>query len=109
MPGVLWRQEEDTKLMDAYGGKLKLTEMWVARHGGTEQGEMCCVFGRVGEGEICDVFLQVVIMCGLDQKKSQEQWEGAKDENIPSSSIVNGCLAQFPQEKHGKTQPVVPQ
>lgn len=26
---VLWRQEEDTKLMDAYGGKLKLTEMWV--------------------------------------------------------------------------------
>ena len=69
MPGVLWRQEEDTKLMDAYGGKLKLTEMWVARHGGTEQGEMCCVFGRVGEGEICDVFLQVVIMCGLDQKK----------------------------------------
>ena len=45
----------------------------------------------------------------VDQKKSQEQWEGAKDENIPSSSIVNGCLAQFPQEKHGKTQPVVPQ
>lgn len=54
--------------MDAYGGKLKLTEMWVARHGGTEQGEMCCVFGRVGEGEICDVFLQVVIMCGSKKK-----------------------------------------
>ena len=32
LPGVLWRQEEDTKLMDAYGGELKLTQMWVARH-----------------------------------------------------------------------------
>lgn len=50
---VLWRQEEDTKLMDAYGGKLKLTKMWVVHDKLIVAAVRCC-----DDGDEQDILLQ---------------------------------------------------
>eukprot|EP00435_Cladocopium_sp_Y103_P064136 s16_g25.t1 len=39
---VFWRQEEDVRLMEAYGGQLQLTEMWVVHDKLIVAAERCC-------------------------------------------------------------------